>query len=91
MAVEIKVPQLSKFHSLEKSFRYPYPPESKEMPICSWEKFGHPEQLHVILNGVYDFWAKHSRLPKALDANDAKELFELSQAWQNNKIDNEGE
>jgi len=23
------------------------------MPIASWEKFGVPEQLHVILNGVY--------------------------------------
>lgn len=33
------------------------------MPICTWEKFGYPEQLHVILNGVLEFWNKYKRLP----------------------------
>lgn len=61
------------------------------MPICSWEKFGYPEQLHVILNGLFDFWTKNNRLPKLLDEKDAQELVELSNAWQNSKIDNEGE
>lgn len=56
-----------KFHALDKSLNYPYPPDSKEMPIANWEKFGYPEQLHVILNGVYDFWAKHKRLPEPLN------------------------
>lgn len=61
------------------------------MPICSWEKFGYPEQLHVILNGVYNFFDKHNRLPKALDAADVTELLNLSKEWQNSKIDPEGE
>ena len=42
IAVEVKVPIFQKYYSLEKSLSYPYPPDSKEMPICSWEKFGYP-------------------------------------------------
>ena len=36
IANEIKVPTEIKSFDLEKSLRYPYPPESKEMPIASW-------------------------------------------------------
>lgn len=57
------------------------------MPICSWEKFGNPEQLHVILNGLLDFWAKHKRLPKNLHKDEAEELLKFSKDWQSNKID----
>jgi hypothetical protein len=57
------------------------------MPICSWEKFGYPEQLHVILNGVLDFYAKHQRLPKNLSKEEAEELYKLAKDWQSNKID----
>lgn len=80
-----------KFHSLEKSLSYPYPPDSKEMPICTWEKFGFPEQLHVVLNGFYRFWAKHHRLPKNLDEADAVELVNLCKEWLGSKINAEGE
>ena len=73
MCIETKVPVHMKFHDLEKSLRYPYPPDSMEMPIASWEKFGVPEQLHLILNGVYDFWAKHQRLPAILNEAEAQE------------------
>jgi len=72
MALEVKMPIEMKFHDLEKSLRYPYPPDSMEMPIASWDKFGVPEQLHLILNGVYDFFAKHHRLPSVLDENEAQ-------------------
>lgn len=36
IATEIKVPTFTKFYDLKKSLRYPYPPDSKEMPIASW-------------------------------------------------------
>ncbi len=36
LAAEVKVPTFQKFYSLEKSLSYPYPPDSKEMPICTW-------------------------------------------------------
>lgn len=60
-----------KFNNLQKSWNYPFAPDSKEMPICSWQKFGTPQQLHVILNGVLDFWNKHKRLPVNLNKEDA--------------------
>lgn len=66
----MKVPILAKFNSLEDSLAYPYPPDSKEMPICNWEKFGQPEQLHIVLNGILDFWQKHKRLPRNLNNED---------------------
>lgn len=72
VATQIKIPIYEKFYSLEKSLGYPYPPQSKEMPICSWDKFGYPEQLHVILNGILDFWGKYKRLPENLNKDDAK-------------------
>lgn len=87
IAVEVKVPVIQKFHSLERSLSYPYPPDSKEMPICSWEKFGVPEQLHVILNGLLNFWAEHKRLPENLNKEQAALLFKYAKDWQSNKID----
>lgn len=36
IASEVKVPFILKSYDLEKSLRYPYPPESKSMPIASW-------------------------------------------------------
>jgi hypothetical protein len=77
IANEIKVPTEIKSFDLEKSLRYPYPPESKEMPIASWEKFGVPEQLHIILNSLLAFHTKHHRIPRALNADDANELKAL--------------
>ena len=87
MAVEEKVPSLMKFHSLEKGLTYPYPPDSKEMPICSWEKFGVPEQLHVLLNGIYAFWSKYKRLPEILNEKEAEEVLSMAKEWQSSKID----
>ena len=74
IAQEIKVPYDIKFFDLEKSLRYPYPPDSKEMPIANWDKFGVPEQLHVILNGLYKFYEKNHRIPKLLNEDDANAL-----------------
>lgn len=78
IATEVKVPFFMKFHSLERSLNYPYPPDSKEMPIANWEKFGYPEQLHVILNGVYNFYAKNNRIPAPMNDADAEELLKLT-------------
>lgn len=91
IGTEIKVPTFTKFFDLKKSLRYPYPPDSKEMPIASWEKFGVPEQLHVILNGLLAFHAKHKRLPRVLNQEDSNELKGLVKEYQNTKMDIEGE
>lgn len=57
ISTEVKIPFEVKSHDIEKSLRYPYPPDSREMPIASWEKFGVPEQLHIVLNGLLAFHA----------------------------------
>lgn len=56
------------------------------MPIANWEKFGVPEQLHVILNGVYTFYEKHNRIPRALNDEDANELINIVKESLNNKM-----
>ena len=61
------------------------------MPIASWDKFGVPEQLHLVLNGVYDFWAKYHRLPAILNENEANELVHLVNEHKNKKMEIEGE
>lgn len=47
------------------------------MPIASWEKFGVPEQLHIIFNGLLAFHTKHHRIPRPLNTDDANELKAL--------------
>lgn len=75
-----------KSFDLEKSLRYPYPPESKEMPIANWDKFGVPEQLHVILNALYKFYEAHNRIPRALNEEDANTLVALVKEHLNTKM-----
>ena len=53
VATQVKVPEKIEFKSFEKSLKNPYAPNINDLPICTWEKFGVPEQLHIILNGIY--------------------------------------
>ena len=80
-----------KSFDLEKSLRYPYPPESKEMPIASWDKFGVPEQLHIVLNALLAFQSKHNRIPRILNQEDATELKVLIKDYLGSKMEIEGE
>ena len=85
------MPFETKFFDIEKSLRYPYPPDSKEMPIASWDKFGVPEQLHIVLNGLHAFWAKNKRIPRPLNVDDASSLKALVKEYLANKMEVEGE
>ena len=91
IASEIKVPYFLKSFDLEKSLRYPYPPEAKEMPIASWDKFGVPEQLHIVLNALLAFNSKHNRIPRILNQEDAEELKALVKSYISSKMEIEGE
>lgn len=86
IANEIKVPFEIKSFDLEKSLRYPYPPESKEMPIASWEKWGVPEQLHIVLNSLYTFHHKHHRIPRPLNQDDAAALQAIVKEYLSGKM-----
>lgn len=91
IATEIKVPFELKSYDLEKSLRYPYPPESKEMPIASWDKFGVPEQLHIILNALLAFQGKYNHIPRPLNQEDANNLKALVKEYLSSKMEIEGE
>jgi hypothetical protein len=41
------------------------------MPITSYDIFDLPEQLHLTLLAVFDFYHKHQRLPRILNEEDA--------------------
>ena len=71
--------------------RYPYPPDSKEMPIASWDKFGIPEQLHIVLNALLAFQTQHHRIPRPLNQEDANELKALVKEYLSTKMEIEGE
>lgn len=80
-AEQVKVPVTFKFNSLEKSLVNPFAPERKELDLCSWDKIGRAEELHIILNGLLNFHETHSRLPNTLDENDATELVNIIGAY----------
>jgi len=61
------------------------------MPIASWEKFGNPEQLHIILNSLYVFFSKHHIIPKCLNQEDSAELKNIVKEYLNGKIEIKGE
>lgn len=50
------------------------------MDNCDLEKWMRPELLHVILNGLYDFYSKRGQLPNINDSSDAEYLYELVNA-----------
>jgi len=51
------------FRSFEQSLIIPYAPDRKELDNPDFEKWERPELLHVILNGLYEFYAKRDQLP----------------------------
>lgn len=67
---QVKVPVEVEFKSLENSLVNPYAPGRKEMDLCSWEKIGRPEELHVILNALLKFYSIHRRIPRNLNEED---------------------
>jgi len=61
------------------------------MPIASWDKFGVPEQLHIVLNALLAFNSKHNRIPRILNQEDAEELKALVKSYISSKMEIEGE
>ena len=61
------------------------------MPIASWDKFGVPEQLHIVLNALLAFQSKHGRIPKPLNQEDANNLKALVKEYIGSKMEIEGE
>lgn len=43
------------FKSFEDSLLCPMAPGRSDLDICDYEKWGRPEVLHIVLNGLYEF------------------------------------
>ncbi len=50
------------------------------MPMTSYDILDLPQQLHLTLLAVYDFYHKHKRLPKNLHQEDAHDLLQFAQS-----------
>lgn len=64
------------------------------MELCNWEKMGRPEECHFILNCLLNYQAKHKRLPRSLNTEDAEEFVALVKQEleaTKNKMEVEGE
>lgn len=70
-----------KFKCLEQSLTHPWAPERTELDLTDWAKFGRPELLHVVMNGVLNFHAAHKRLPGLLHEEDANELVKMTKEY----------
>lgn len=77
IAEQVKVPVHIEFKSLEKSLANPYAPGKKELDLCSWEKIGRPEELHVVLRAILKFKADHHHIPRNLNVEDGNELVAI--------------
>lgn len=55
IAEQVKTTSVLSFNSLEKSLDNPFAPGRKELDLCSWDKIGRSEELHVVLNAILNF------------------------------------
>lgn len=71
---QVKMPKILDFEPLSKQLKKP------EQLISDFAKFDRPGQLHVGFQALHAFAEKHAgELPRAHNAEDAKEIFQLAQ------------
>lgn len=75
VATQVKMPEEVKFRKLEASLLTPIPEGKHELDTADYTK--QPDQLHIILNGVFAFYRKHKSLPHLNDEKHADELVAL--------------
>ncbi len=64
----VKVPKKVSFHSLKQSLHNPAASTKYgSLEPVDYKLFGRSEQLHLALRGIWDFQAKHKRLPSGDD------------------------
>lgn len=75
IATQIKVPKVVSFESFEDQLKCPTIIDS----YMDWSKMGErPKQLHFGRLALYEFLAKHDRVPTYHSEEDAKQIFELA-------------
>lgn len=91
IVTQVKAVEEIKFVKLADSLNFPLIGDKKEMFTADFSKS--PEQLHLILCGLYEFFKKNHALPQINDENHAKELLCFVQNLiekQKNSMDCEG-
>ncbi|EAS04669.2 ubiquitin-activating enzyme E1 (macronuclear) [Tetrahymena thermophila SB210] len=86
---QVKVCEEIQFNSLQQSLNNPIAPGKDCLEMCDFEKIGRPEQLHIILNGIFEF-CKHNngQLPQLLNQDHSKQLKEIvHKLLESNKAD----
>ena len=78
IATQVKMPDEVKFRKLESSLLSPIPPGKYELETADYTK--QPNQLHIILTAVFQFYSKHHSLPALNEEKHADELLELVNA-----------
>lgn len=75
IATQVKPIEELSFKNLETSLIAPIPLGKTELNTADYAK--DPNQLHLILNGIFIFYKKYKRLPLINDNNDANELIAI--------------
>lgn len=74
-ATQVKMPEEVNFRKLEASLLTPIPAGKGELDTADYTKA--PDQLHVILNGVFQFYKRHKSLPELNEEKHAEELVQI--------------
>ena len=77
IAEQVKVPQQLKFKSLKETLTVAYGDGIPPFENPDLEKWGRPEHLHLAINGIFEFYQRHNRLPYLNDENEAFELYNI--------------
>jgi len=94
IAEEVKVPFTLPFKPLKTSLEQPFLRDYMNRPLEMFNpdsnKFGRPEQLHVIHNALLSFVEEHKSLPELNNQDHAKELYEMAVQFNKTEMEIEG-
>jgi len=78
IVTQVKVPQVIKFSSFQRSLVQPKPEGGQELAVPDLAKFGRSEQLHLAVQAVRKYREQHSNLPATRDAAAAAACVQLA-------------
>lgn len=79
LAPSRKFEEFENIKSYTKHSRNPYFPGQQELDRSNWEEIERPEQLHMLLRGILEYYLRHKHLPKLLQLSAAEELVAIVQ------------
>ncbi|OQR92773.1 ubiquitin activating enzyme, E1 family [Thraustotheca clavata] len=80
MFTQSKQPFTTAFRSFEEGLTSPVYPGEYGLMFTDGAKFGRAEQLHIVLNGLFQFQEKHGHAPRVYNDEDADKVLEYAKA-----------